>query len=45
LGNAFVSILQLRVQKGASHWGVLKVPKKFVNRPMNIAFSKNKNRL
>jgi hypothetical protein len=44
LGNTFVSVLQLGGPKRCFHWGVLNVPKKFADKPMNVALSKKKER-
>jgi len=40
LGNTFVFVLQLGVQKGAFIGGSVQGSKKIVNGPMNMVFSK-----
>jgi hypothetical protein len=42
LGNDIISILQLGVWKRCFHWGVLNVPKKNVDGPMNYDSFKQK---
>jgi len=43
-GIAFVSILQLGIQKRCFYWGMPNVPKKFANGPINMAPLKKKRK-